>query len=129
MRRPSLLVCLALGLLALCLSPARPTAQAGVTAIVGATLIDGTGNAPVPNAVIVIENGRVVAAGPASQVSVPAGAVRTEAAGAFVVPGFFDTNVHLSLYGGVNERYETLVRYHDRPTSCSRPRSSSSPTA
>lgn len=114
MRRHSLLPCLALGLLALSLSPATPTAQAGVTAIIGATLIDGTGGAPVPNAVILIEHGRIVAAGPASQVTVPAGAARTDASGAFVVPGLFDTNVHLSLYGGVNERYETLVRYHDR---------------
>ena len=30
------------------------------------------------------------------------------------MPGFIDTNVHLSLYGGVNDRYETLVRYHER---------------
>ena len=44
----------------------------------------------------------------------PAGATVIDAAGAFVVPGFIDTNVHLSLYGGVNDRYETLVRYHDR---------------
>ena len=45
---------------------------------------------------------------------VPAGATVIDAAGKFVVPGFIDTNVHLSLYGGVNDRYETLVRYHDR---------------
>ncbi|NJK42737.1 MAG: hypothetical protein HC937_03535 [Aquincola sp.] len=32
-----------------------------------------------------------------------------------MTPGFIDTNVHLSLYGGnTKERYETLVRYHDR---------------
>ena len=45
---------------------------------------------------------------------VPAGATVIDAAGPFVVPGFIDTNVHLSLYGGVNDRYETLVRYNAR---------------
>ena len=43
-----------------------------------------------------------------------AGATVIDGTGQFVVPGFFDTNVHLSLYGGVNDRYETLVRYHSR---------------
>ena len=45
---------------------------------------------------------------------VPAGATVIGAAGKYVVPGFIDTNVHLSLYGGVRERYETKVRYHSR---------------
>jgi len=29
-------------------------------------------------------------------------------------PGSVDTNVHLSLYGGQNDRYESLVRYQPR---------------
>ena len=38
------------------------------TAIVGATLIDGTGGEPVPNAAIVIQGTRITAVGPRSQV-------------------------------------------------------------
>ena len=37
-----------------------------------------------------------------------------DAAGKFIMPGLIDTNVHLSLYGGVGERYETLAKYHPR---------------
>jgi imidazolonepropionase-like amidohydrolase len=37
-----------------------------------------------------------------------------DGSGKFAVPGLIDTNVHLSLYGGVGERYETLARYHSR---------------
>lgn len=85
-----------------------------ITAIVGATLIDGTGAAPLSDAVVVIRGERIAAVGPRASVAVPAGATVVDGAGRFVVPGFFDTNVHLSLYGGVNDRYETLVRYHDR---------------
>src|SRR5512134_2356492 len=94
------------------LLPTRPLAQPSVTAITGATLIDGTGAAPVADAVVVVEGDRIRAAGAKASVPVPAGAAVIDAAGAFVVPGFIDTNVHLSLYGGVNDRYETLVRYH-----------------
>ena len=52
--------------------------------------------------------------GPRASVPVPAGAQTIDGAGKFVTPGFIDTNVHLSLYGGMNDRYETMVRYHDR---------------
>jgi len=41
-----------------------------------------------------------------------------DGAGKFVTPGFVDTNVHLSLYGGgnggANDRYETAIKYWDR---------------
>ena len=89
-------------------------AQTAMLAIVGATLIDGTGGAATADAVIVANGSRITAVGPRSRVSVPAGARIVDGRGKYVVPGFIDTNVHLSLYGGVNDRYETLVRYFDR---------------
>ncbi|MFN8058844.1 MAG: amidohydrolase family protein [Vicinamibacterales bacterium] len=92
----------------------RPAAQTRTTAIVGGTLIDGTGGPKVADAVLIVENGRVKAVGPRASVPVPAGATIVDATGRFVIPGMFDTNVHLSLYGGVNDRYETLVRYNAR---------------
>ena len=67
-----------------------------------------------PDAVVVVTGDRITAAGARASVTVPAGATVIDGTGQFVVPGFFDTNVHLSLYGGVNDRYETLVRYHSR---------------
>ncbi len=101
-------------LLLLIVMVASSVAQ-GQTAIVGATLIDGNGGAPVVGGVIVIEGDRIVAMGPDADVAVPEGAEVIDAAGQFVTPGFIDTNVHLSLYGGhTPERYESLVRYHDR---------------
>ena len=84
------------------------------TAIVGATLIDGNGGPPVRDAVVVITGSRVAAAGPRASVAVPAGAKVVDAAGKYLVPGFVDTNVHLSLYGGAGDRYESLVRYESR---------------
>ena len=96
----------------MCLRLSAQTAPA--TAVVGATLIDGTGGPPVPDAVVVMSGSRIVSAGPRRSVSIPAGATEIDARGRWLVPGFIDTNVHLSLYGGQNDRYESLVRYQPR---------------
>jgi imidazolonepropionase-like amidohydrolase len=82
--------------------------------IAGATLIDGAGGAAVPDAVVVVKGTKIEAAGPRTRVAIPAGARTLDARGKYIGPGFIDTNVHLSLYGGTNDRYETLVRYFDR---------------
>ncbi|HEU0071563.1 MAG TPA: amidohydrolase family protein [Alphaproteobacteria bacterium] len=66
----------------------------------GGRLIDGTGRPPVDNAVIVIENGRFKAVGPAGQVKVPEGADIVEAAGRTVLPGFIDGHAHLEDFHG-----------------------------
>ncbi len=84
--------------------------DATVTAIVGATVIDGNGGAPIPDGVIVIEGERIAAVGPRSAVTVPRGAQVINGSGKFVTPGFIDTNVHVSLYGAG----ETIVRYEHR---------------
>lgn len=101
-------------LIAACVWLAAPSAQTPVTAILGATVIDGNGGAPIRDAAIVVSGARITAIGPRATVTIPAGATRIDATGQWIVPGFIDTNVHLSLYGGQNERYETLVRYQPR---------------
>ena len=89
-------------------------AQPGALAILGATVIDGNGGPPLRDGVVVINNGYIASVGPRSSATIPEGAQTVDAGGKFLVPGFVDTNVHLSLYGGMNDRYETLVRYYDR---------------
>jgi imidazolonepropionase-like amidohydrolase len=83
-------------------------------AITGGTLIDGNGGPPVPNAVIVIEGDRIRYAGARNTVNLTPDMTVIDASGTFITPGLIDTNVHLSLYGGVGERYETLAKYHSR---------------
>lgn len=63
-------------------------------AIVGGTLIDGMGGDPVRSGVVVIEDGRVVAAGPEKSVTIPANAKRLDASGRTILPGFIDCHVH-----------------------------------
>ena len=68
-------------------------------AITGATLIDGTGNAPLPDAVVLIEGSDIVNVGSAQSVQVPEGAERIEAQGMTLMPGLIDTHDHLASFG------------------------------
>jgi imidazolonepropionase-like amidohydrolase len=68
--------------------------QASVTAIRAGTVIDGTGAAPVKNAVILVQDGRITAVG--ANVAVPAGAAVVDLSGETVLPGFIDAHVHLA---------------------------------
>ena len=76
----------------------RSDAQSAPTriALVGATLIDGTGAAPFSNATVLIEGTRIVAVGPRSAVAVPAGTTVIAVANKFVLPGFIDLHMHLT---------------------------------
>ena len=85
------------------------------TAIVGGTVIDGNGGPPIADATVVVTGKRITAVGPRASVSVPAGARVVDAKGKYITPGFIDTNVHLSLYGGTPpERYQTFAKYQPR---------------
>lgn len=67
-----------------------------VTAFTGMTLIDGTGRAPVSNATLVVKDGRVLAAGPAARVTIPAGAARVALNGKTVIPGLINAHGHVN---------------------------------
>lgn len=64
-----------------------------------ATLIDGTGSAPIPEAAVLIEDGHIRWAGPAREAP-GAEAVDVDLGGHTICPGFFDCHVHFSLPGG-----------------------------
>jgi imidazolonepropionase-like amidohydrolase len=82
--------------MALCigLSAAVASAQSRPVAIVGATLIDGTGRAALTDAAIVIQDGRIRGVGKRADVSVPAGAEVIDASGKTVLPGLVDGHCH-----------------------------------
>lgn len=63
-------------------------------AIVGATLIDGTGSAPVADSVVLIDGDRIISAGPRSRVRIPKGARVLDAQGKYLLPGLWDMHAH-----------------------------------
>jgi len=69
-------------------------------AVVGATLIDGQGGAPIRDAVVVARAGKFVSAGSRASVSVPADAEVIHAEGKYIIPGLIDGHVHYRTYLG-----------------------------
>jgi imidazolonepropionase-like amidohydrolase len=64
-------------------------------AIRAARLIDGTGAAPVANAVVVVTGNRIAAVGRQGAVTVPAGARVIDLGNATILPGFIDAHTHI----------------------------------
>src|SRR5579862_10060467 len=91
---------LSLAILTICLllfvqEPLASQGPSGRTvAVVGGTLIDvsnyGHSTNDIADSVVLIRNGMIAAAGPASQISIPAGTSRIDARGKFVTPGLID---------------------------------------
>jgi imidazolonepropionase-like amidohydrolase len=80
-------------------------AEEPVTALVGATLIDGTGAAPVPNVTVLIQGSKIKAVGPVAAVKVPAGAKTLDVKGRFLLPGFIDCHTHITTESTALEPY------------------------
>lgn len=55
-------------------------------AITGATLIDGTGRLPIPNALVVVENDKILVATGSTGITIPDGAEKFDASGLFITP-------------------------------------------
>lgn len=83
-------------------------ARAQSTALVGGTIVDGTGGPPVPNGVVVVEGNRIECVGTATDCPIPSGARRVDVAGRFVTPGLVDAHVHFSQTGWVDGRPDGL---------------------
>ena len=102
---------LAAGLLAAC-APAAPGSGGDASAeiepdvaLVGGTLIDGTGRAPVPNATVLVREGKIACAGACA---VPAGVRRVDVRGKYLIPGLVDGHVHYSQTGWADGRPDAL---------------------
>jgi len=65
-----------------------------IIALVGATLIDGTGAAPVANATVLVQGQKIKAVGLSAKVQVPSGAQKIDLAGKWILPGFIDCHIH-----------------------------------
>jgi imidazolonepropionase-like amidohydrolase len=75
----------------------RPVAPSGESILIwDGTLFDGTGSDPVPDGAVLVENGRIAAAGPLAHISVPTGVTRVDARGGTILPGVIDAHVHIS---------------------------------
>lgn len=79
---------------------AAPRVRAATIAISNVRIIDGNGGAPIEHGRIILEDRRIIAVGPSSQIPIPAGARRIDGKGGSALPGLADMHVHL--LGGTN---------------------------
>jgi len=85
-----------------------PGAAPPPMALVGATLIDGMGGAPVPDAAVVMRDGRVACAGARADCPVDDDVHVVDARGRWIIPGLVDAHVHFSQTGWVDGRPDAL---------------------
>jgi hypothetical protein len=69
-------------------------AQTGIIALKGGTIIDvdkfGASTRDIKNAVVLVRDKKIIAAGPAGKIAVPAGAKVIDVSGKFIVPGLIE---------------------------------------
>ena len=75
-------------------------------ALVGATLIDGTGRPSLTDSAVLVDNGRIEAVGSRAAVTLPPGADVIDLAGLTLLPGLIDCHDHLASHG-----YEVARRF------------------
>jgi imidazolonepropionase-like amidohydrolase len=74
-------------------STAEQSEELGIIAIEGGTVFTSPGVVPVEDGVVLVINGVIEAVGPRGTVSIPSAAVRIDAVGLSVLPGFWNARV------------------------------------
>ena len=107
----------ALILLVAC-GPAAPAATATADddthAYVGATLWDGSGADPVPDAVLLVREGRIATVGSRASVEVPAGAEIVDLSGHYLIPGLINAHGHVGMARGLESGPEAHTAENTR---------------
>ena len=74
--------------------PGRSQRTPSTIAVIGGTLIDGSGRTPLKDSAVLIEGDHIKAAGARKGVRIPKGALIIDARGLVVAPGFIDMHNH-----------------------------------
>ena len=96
MRAASASVAVVAGLWALSPLLAAETPPPKTVAFVGATVIDGSGGAALPNATVLVRGERIIAVQRGPHPAPPADAEVVALAGRYLIPGLINTHVHLA---------------------------------
>jgi imidazolonepropionase-like amidohydrolase len=84
-------------------------------ALVGATLVDGTGEPVVADSVVILRDGRIECAGSRDDCPIAAGVGGVDVAGRWMTPGLIDTHVHFSQTGWADGRPDFIDVRDEHP--------------
>jgi imidazolonepropionase-like amidohydrolase len=73
----------------------EPPEGKGVVVLRAARLIDGTGAAPITNAIVIVTNNKITAVGDTNSVRIPSGVKVIDLGNVTLLPGFIDAHTHL----------------------------------
>jgi len=90
--------------------PLRAQSSSDVVALTHATVIDGTGAAPRPDATVIVRDGRITALYPSGNGPVPDHARIEDLSGKWLIPGLIDAHVHITEATVDMARYRNLLR-------------------
>jgi imidazolonepropionase-like amidohydrolase len=76
------------------ISATIPGSRATNIALVGATLVDGTGRAAIADSVVLVKDGRIVKVGARNEMEIPKNAQLIDARGKTILPGLWDMHAH-----------------------------------
>lgn len=102
---------MSLGVVALAATFAHAQQPGRTWSIQGATLIDGSGAAPVPRSRIVGAGERIICAGTLEQCPTDATVATIDAAGRWVIPGLIDSHVHIDWSDAAATHRAQLARF------------------
>lgn len=84
-------------------------APAEAVALTHATVIDGTGSAPIPDSTVLLQGGRIAAVYPTGSRPTANGVRVEDLTGKWLIPGLIDAHVHLTSGSGDLARYRDLL--------------------
>jgi len=79
----------------------EPVAESPYTAFVGATIIDGSGNRPIADGVLLLQNHKISAVGTREEVTLPEHAEVVDVTGKTIIPGLINGHGHVGQAKGI----------------------------
>jgi imidazolonepropionase-like amidohydrolase len=83
-------------------------AQSSIKAIVGGTVVNPEGAVSIENAVILIEENRIIKVGETKKIKIPKDAEIIQAGGRWIIPGLIDSHIHFFQSGGIYTRPDII---------------------
>ena len=74
----------------------------GTALVTGGVLVDGTGGDPIPDAGVLVEDGRISDVGPVEHLDVSADVETIDVGGQTIMPGLVEAHTHMSQYADLN---------------------------